>query len=72
MNVKISLPDGSVREYPQGVKGIEIATSISEGLARNSLAIEVDGEIRDLARPIEKDSAVALSRKADLAGVSRN
>ena len=55
MNVKISLPDGSVREYPEGVKGIEIAKSISEGLARVSLAIEVDGELRDLSRPIDKD-----------------
>jgi threonyl-tRNA synthetase len=70
MNVKISLPDGSVREYPQGVKGIEIATSISEGLARNSLAIEVDGEIRDLARPIEKDSAVKILTWNDKGGKS--
>ena len=60
MNIKISLPDGSVREYPAGVKGIEIAKSISEGLARVSLAIEVDGEIRDLSRPIEKDSSIKI------------
>ena len=60
MNVKISLPDGSVREYPQGVKGIEIASSISEGLARVALAIEVDGEVRDLARPIDQDASIKI------------
>jgi threonyl-tRNA synthetase len=60
MNVSISLPDGSKREYPKGVKGSEIALSISEGLARNSLAIEVDGEVWDLARPINKDASVKI------------
>ncbi|HYF70008.1 MAG TPA: threonine--tRNA ligase [Ohtaekwangia sp.] len=68
MNVKISLPDGSARDYPKGVKGSEIALSISEGLARNALAIEVDGEIRDLARPIEKDSAVKILTWNDKGG----
>jgi threonyl-tRNA synthetase len=70
MNVKISLPDGSVREYPQGVKGIEIASSISEGLARVTLAIEVDGEIRDLARPIDKDSSIKILTWNDKGGKS--
>lgn len=60
MNVKISLPDGSIREFPAGVKGSEIASAISEGLARNALAIEVNGEVRDLARPVEKDAAVKI------------
>ncbi len=60
MSIKISLPDGSIREFPSGVKGIDIAKSISEGLARNALAIEVDGEIRDLSRSIEKDAAVKI------------
>jgi threonyl-tRNA synthetase len=50
--VNITLPDGSARQYPVGVKGIEIAQSISEGLARNALAIEVNGEIWDLSRQI--------------------
>lgn len=68
MNINISLPDGSVREYPKGVKGIEIAQSISEGLARVSLAIEVDGEIRDLSRPIEKDSAIKILTWNDAGG----
>jgi len=60
MNVKISLPDGSVREYPEGVKGSEIASSISEGLARVSLAIEVNGEVWDLSRPINSDASVKI------------
>jgi threonyl-tRNA synthetase len=70
MNVKISLPDGSIREYPQGVKGSEIALSISEGLARIALAIEVDGEIRDLARPIDKDASIKILTWNDKGGKS--
>jgi threonyl-tRNA synthetase len=70
MNVKISLPDGSVREYPQGVKGSEIASSISEGLARVALAIEVNGEIRDLARPIDQDASVKILTWNDAGGKS--
>ncbi|NIK73055.1 threonyl-tRNA synthetase [Thermonema lapsum] len=58
--IKITLPDGTVREYPKGVTGLEIAQSISEGLARNVLAALVDGEIWDATRPIEKDAQVRL------------
>ena len=58
--VKITLPDGSARTYPAGVTGMDIAKSISEGLARNALSIEVDGEIRDLARPIEQDASIRI------------
>jgi threonyl-tRNA synthetase len=60
MNVNITLPDGSIREYPQGVTGLEIATSISEGLARVSLGIEVNGEVRDLSRPITEDASIKI------------
>ena len=60
MNIKISLPDGSIREYPAGVKGSEIASSISEGLARVSLAIVVNGEVWDLSRPIQNDSTIKI------------
>ena len=70
MNVKISLPDGSVREYPRGVKGSEIASSISEGLARVSLAIEVNGEVRDLARPITEDASIKILTWNDKSGKS--
>jgi threonyl-tRNA synthetase len=68
MNVKISLPDGSVREFPQGVKGAEIASSISEGLARVALAIEVNGEIRDLSRPITEDASIKILTWNDKGG----
>jgi threonyl-tRNA synthetase len=70
MNVKISLPDGSVREYPKGVKGSEIASSISEGLARVSLAIEVNGEIWDLSRPINNDASIKILTWSDKGGKS--
>lgn len=58
--VKITLPDGSSRSYPSGVTGMAIAQSIAEGLARNALAIEVDGEIRDLSRPIDRDASIRI------------
>lgn len=67
-SVKITLPDGSAREYPQGVKGIEIAQSISEGLARNALSIEVNGEIWDLSRPISTDAAIKIFTWNDKGG----
>jgi threonyl-tRNA synthetase len=70
MNIKISLPDGSVREYPQGVKGAEVASSISEGLARVALSIEVNGEIWDLSRPITTDASVKILTWNDKGGKS--
>ncbi len=66
--VKITLPDGSARTYPAGVTGMDIAKSISEGLARNALSIEVDGEIRDLARPIEQDASIRIFTWNDKGG----
>lgn len=58
--INITLPDGSVRQYEQGVTGMQIALSISEGLARNVLAAKVNGEIWDAARPISQDATVQL------------
>mgnify|MGYP001035428415 CR=1 FL=1 len=58
--VQITLPDGSQRTYPAGVTGLEIASSISEGLARNVLAAKVNGEVWDATRPITTDAAVTL------------
>ncbi|WP_299708534.1 threonine--tRNA ligase [uncultured Pontibacter sp.] len=58
--INITLPDGSVRQYPKGVTGLEIATSISEGLARNVLAVKVGDSVWDLSRPIEADAGVQL------------
>lgn len=58
--VQITLPDGSIRNYPKGVTGLEIAASISEGLARNVLAAKVNGEVWDATRPIHNDATVTL------------
>ena len=60
MDLKISFPDGNVREFPKGVTGAEIARSISEGLARNALAIELNGEVIELSRPINTDGSVKI------------
>ncbi|MNK03335.1 Threonine--tRNA ligase [compost metagenome] len=68
--INITLPDGSVRQYEQGVSAHQIALSISEGLARNVLAAEVNGEVWDSTRPIEADSAVKLLTWNDTAGKS--
>jgi len=58
--IKIMLPDGSVREYAQGTTGMDIATSISEGLARNVLAAKVNGKVVDASTPINEDSDFQL------------
>ncbi|MGJ1364826.1 threonine--tRNA ligase [Sphingobacterium spiritivorum] len=58
--IKITLPDDSVREYEKGTSAAQVALSISEGLARNVLAAEVNGEIWDASRPIEQDSSLKL------------
>jgi len=58
--IHITLPDGSIRSYEKGITSLEIAQSISEGLARNVLAAEVDGQVWDASRPIEKDAHVRL------------
>lgn len=58
--VNITLPDGSVKEFEQAVSGLDIALSISEGLARNVLAAEVNGEVWDATRKISTDANVKL------------
>ena len=58
--INITFPDHSVRQFPEGVTGMEIAMSISEGLARNVLAAKVNGEVWEAARPILKDSTIQL------------
>ena len=68
--IKITLPDGSERKYASGVTGLEIAQSISEGLARNVLAAKVDGEVWDATRPIEDDARVQLLTWRDEEGKS--
>jgi len=68
--INITLPDGSVRQYAQGTSAMEIAQSISEGLARNVLAAEVDGEVWDASRAINHDASVRLLTWSDKDGKS--
>ena len=58
--INITLPDGSVRQYNEGVTSYEIALSISEGLARNVLAAKVNGLVWDITRPINENATVQL------------
>ena len=62
---KITFPDGSVREYEQGITGLQIAESISPALARDVLACGVNGETVELNRPINEDSTIALYKWDD-------
>jgi threonyl-tRNA synthetase len=63
--LKISLPDGSVREVTAGTTPADIAAAIGPGLAKAALAARVDGELRDLSRPLEADAALALVTARD-------
>ncbi len=58
--ITLTFPDGSTRSYDVGVTGHEVASSISEGLARVAVSIGVDGETRDLSRAIESDAAIQI------------
>ena len=58
--IHITLPDGAVREYPEGTSAADVAKSISEGLARKVLAAEVNGEVWDSSRPINSDATLKL------------
>ncbi len=69
-NVKISLPDGSIKEFERGVSALDVAKSISEGLARNVLSAKVNGEVWDANRPITEDSSVNLLTWKDEDGKS--
>jgi threonyl-tRNA synthetase len=66
--IKITFPDASVREYEKGVTGLEIAQSISQRLAQEVIAANVNGETWDLTRPIEEDAAVNLLKWDDEEG----
>jgi threonyl-tRNA synthetase len=64
-HLRLTLPDGSVRELPQGATGRQLAEAIGPGLAKAALAIRVNGEVRDLDRPIESDASVAVLTERD-------
>ena len=63
--IKITFPDGSVREYNEGVNGLQIAESISSRLAQEVLACGVNGETYDLGRPINEDANFVLYKWDD-------
>jgi threonyl-tRNA synthetase len=66
--IKITLPDGAVRDYLEGTSALEVAQSISEGLARNVLSAKVNGEVWDATRPILNDASLQLLTWNDTEG----
>ncbi|WP_447642062.1 MULTISPECIES: threonine--tRNA ligase [Chitinophagaceae] len=68
--IKITFPDGAVREYESGVTALDIAKSISEGLARKVLAAEVDGKVTDAFKPLTTDTSIKFLTWDDLGGKS--
>tara|TARA_B110000238_G_scaffold176644_1_gene197894 strand:- start:16871 stop:18817 length:1947 start_codon:yes stop_codon:yes gene_type:complete len=68
--IKITLPDGSIKNIKKGTTALEIATSISEGLARNILSASVNNEVWDINRPINNDSSLKLHTFNDKEGKS--
>ncbi len=66
--INITFPDGNVRQYAPGTTAMDVAKSISEGLARNVLAASVNGEVRDLARPIHEDATITFHKWEDKEG----
>src|SRR5436305_15099337 len=69
-NIKIHFPDGAVREYPKGSTALDVARSISEGLARKVLAADVDGQVWDATRAIDRDIHLKLLTWDDNGGKS--
>ncbi|MFZ1378915.1 MAG: TGS domain-containing protein [Saprospiraceae bacterium] len=70
MKIKITFPDGRVAEYDKGITSMQIASSISEGLARNVLGAKVNGNVVDASRPIQEDSTLQLLTWNDKEGKS--
>lgn len=66
--IKITFPDSTIREFDNRITGKQIAENISRNLAKDALAIEVDGEVWDLSRPIGKDAEVKILKWEDDAG----
>lgn len=65
MMIKITLPDGAVREYDSGVTGMDIAENISKSLAKACVAIRINGELSDLSLSIDNDVSIALIKRDD-------
>ena len=58
--INITLPDGAIRAYPKGTTAIEVAKSISEGLAKKVLAADINGQVWDATRPLAEDAKLKL------------
>ncbi|MCC6752747.1 MAG: threonine--tRNA ligase [Saprospiraceae bacterium] len=69
-SIQISFPDGRKQDFPKGVSALEVAKTISEGLARNVLAAKINGEVVDAFRPIQNDAALQLLTWNDPEGKS--
>ena len=63
--IKITFPDGAAKEFEQNPSGLDVARSISEGFARNCIAMRIDSELLDLSRVIERDSEIEFITKKD-------
>lgn len=63
--IKITLPDGAVRDYAAGITGMDIAESISKSLAKACVAIKINGELSDLSLPISEDASISLVKRDD-------
>ena len=68
--INITFPDGAVRQYEKGITALDIAKSISEGLARKVLSANVNGQVRDATRPINEDASIKLLTWNDPEGKS--
>ena len=66
--INITFPDGNIRQYAAGTTALDVAKSISEGLARVVLAASVNGEVRDLSRPIDSDARIVFHKWEDKEG----
>ncbi len=69
MMISIEFPDGQRREYARGVKGLEIAESISKSLAKRAVAIKVNGELYDLTRPLQQSASISIITKETVEGL---
>lgn len=65
----LTFPDGNQREYAAGTTGMDVAESISKSLAKASVAVKINGELRDLMRPIEGDATISIIKRDDEDGL---
>lgn len=67
--ITITLPDGSARTFPTGTSGLAIADSIAKSLGKAAIAIEINGQVRDLSRPVEEDAKIRIFKREDDIGL---